>query len=248
MEERSTRVSGTLAAWLLALPFTLAASASLLLLTPFPGRRRRGDAMIRWWARNVLRIAGIPHRMTGEENLPEEDDAPCVFVSNHTSMLDIPVCLAHLPGHVRLLAKRSLFRIPVFGWLLRMEGFVPVDRSSQRRARRSLRPASERIGGGTRVFVFPEGTRSRTGEPGPFKTGAFRLAIQAGVPVVPLAMVGAGEVLRPKSMRVKEGEVTLVVGPPIETGGLGEEDRHEVRRRAETWIRGALGRQGSPSS
>lgn len=248
MDERRTRIFGTLAAVLLALPFTLAASATLLILAPLPGRRRRGDAMIRWWARSVLRITGVRHRVVGEGNLPADEDAPCIFVSNHTSALDIPVCLAHLPGHVRLLAKRSLFQVPVFGWLLRLEGFVPVDRSSQRRARRSLRPAAERIREGTRVFVFPEGTRGRTGELSPFKTGAFRLAIQAGVPVIPLAVSGAREILPPRSVRVKEGVVTLAVGPPIPTEGRTEEDRHQLREEAKRWIQQTLADQGASSS
>lgn len=218
--------------WGAAVPFTLASSFVLLLLTPLPGQRTRGERVVRWWARRVLDIAGIRAGIEGIDKIAEGET--CIFVANHQSMMDIPVCMAVLPGHIRLMAKRSLFHIPIFGWLLYLEGFVPVDRYDPKRARESLGPAERRLRKGQRLFVFPEGTRSRTGVPGTFKSGAFRLALTTGIPVVPLTIVGAERVMAPRSKMVRPGPITVIVGDPIQPEEA--KDRNDLRTRARTWI------------
>lgn len=220
--------------WAVEIAYTMAAAAVILVVGLLPGGRRRSAEMIRGWARNVLRIAGVPCRSVGLESIDPE--GPCIFVANHQSSLDIPICLATLPGKVRMLAKHSLFRIPVFGWALRREGFVPVHRRVGDKARLSLGPAEEALKHGARVFVFPEGTRSRTGEVGTFKSGAFRLALATGVPVVPVTIIGTERVLPAKALRLKRGEVVLVAGEPMPTQGLEPGHRHEMRARAKEWI------------
>ena len=111
-------------------------------------------------------------------------------MSNHQSALDISVLLSHLPVPFKFVAKRELFRIPVFGRAIKKAGYINIDRDNPREALKAIEEAVARIRGGTSVLIFPEGTRSRDGNLLPFMKGAFSLATRAGVPVVPLAVIG----------------------------------------------------------
>ncbi|MCK4771616.1 MAG: 1-acyl-sn-glycerol-3-phosphate acyltransferase [Candidatus Latescibacteria bacterium] len=220
--------------WGIVFIFTFLAASVALVALFLPGGRQYTVRLIRWWARVSLRLAGVRYRAIGVEKIP--DEGPVVYIANHQSTLDIPVSIAVLPGRVRMMTKHSLFRIPVFGWLLHAEGFVPVDRKHLRKARLSLKPAARVIKKGVSVFVFAEGTRSRTGEVGAFKTGGYRLAIQAGVPIVPIALIGAENVLGARRWLIKKGEIILVVGEPIETESLEMGDRTRLRDETRQWI------------
>ena len=220
--------------WLVALPFTLLSCVVLLVLLPLPGRAPRGEHLIRWWAGVLLRLAGIQSHLHGREHIPVE--GPCIYVANHQSALDIPLCMALLPGRVRMLAKSTLFYIPVFGWTIQAEGFVPVDRHDRKKAGRSLTPAAELIRQGHRVFIFAEGTRSRTGVPGRFKTGAFRLAVDSGAPIVPLAIIGAERAMPPRSKLVRTGRVEIIAGEPIAPIAGEEANVMALRDRVHRWI------------
>ena len=218
---------------LLAGAFTLLCSLVALLVALVPRLRRRNDPFMAWWARSVLGLVGVHWRAEGIERIP---DGPCVFVANHLSALDIPLVMAVLPGPPRFMAKHTLFKLPIFGWLLTVEGFVPVDRTEGRRARASLGPATAALRRGRRLLVFPEGTRSRTSRTGTFKTGAFRMALATGIPVVPVALIGTDRVFPPKSKILYPGEVELAVGPVLETAGLELGARTRLRDRTRSWI------------
>ena len=217
--------------WGVVFIFTFFAASASLAAVLLPGCRQYAVRMIRSWARVSLKLAGVKYRAIGVEKIPE--DRPVVYIANHQSTLDIPVSLAVLPGRVRMMTKHTLFRIPVFGWLLHAEGFIPVNRTDLRKARMSLGPAARKLERGISVFVFPEGTRSETGEVGTFKTGGYRLAIETGTPIVPLALIGAEDLLAARRRLLKRGSITLVVGDPIETDDLDISDR--TRLRDETW-------------
>ncbi len=168
------------------------------------------------WSRTSLAAAGVEPAYEGLENARRA--LPCVFISNHQSILDIWSLIPVLPRSTRFVAKRSLFLIPFFGWALAASGFIPIDRKNRTRAVRSLATAAEKVRGGRPVLLFAEGTRSRDGKLGPFKRGAFHLAIEAGVPVVPVAVSGSGRVLRPGGMfRVRRGTVRVSFAPPLDT-------------------------------
>lgn len=217
--------------WTSVIIFTFLVASICLAVLILPGGKNVTVKLIRWWAKGALKLAGVKYDVVWIENVPE--DRPVVYVANHQSTLDIPVCMAALPGRVRMMAKHTLFKIPVFGWLLHAEGFVPVNRKDHKKARMSLEPAARNLKKGVSIFVFPAGTRSRTGEVGSFKTGAYRLAIEAGVPIVPLALVGAEDLLEAARSLIKKGKITLIVGEPIETEDLAMTDR--IRVRDETW-------------
>ena len=122
-----------------------------------------------------------------------------IFASNHESVLDIWVLFAIIPRSFRFIAKQELFRMPIFGWYMRIGGHIPVDRSNRQRAVASLSQAGEAVRAGTSIVVFPEGTRSRTGRIQAFKKGPFVVAQQAGVPIVPIAISGSASLARPKT-------------------------------------------------
>jgi 1-acyl-sn-glycerol-3-phosphate acyltransferase len=228
-KELSSRIK-----WTIAGGFTIFVAAVTILAVVFPGGRKYNVRWLRWWGKMILRIAGVSCEGIGMEKIPEEGGI--VFIVNHQSALDIPASLAILPGRVRMLTKHSLFKIPVFGWALSAEGFVPVNRTDKEKARESLGPAERLLKKGTRVLVFPEGTRSTDGEVGNFKTGGFRLAIETGTPIVPIAIAGAEKILPADGRFRRKGKITLVAGDPIETEGMTGKDRPGLRDETREWI------------
>lgn len=195
------------------------------------------------WARSILFIAGVRVEVASEAALP---DGPCIFVSNHQGAFDILALFVGLPRRFVFVAKKSLFSIPFLGWHIRAHGYIPVDRSNREAAIRSLRQAGERIRAGTSVAVFPEGTRSQDGSILPFKKGPFMLALQAGVPLVPVALEGSVQVNPKKSLYVCPNTVRLLVGPPVETEGLTEGARDDLMRAVRSTVIRLHRRLGGP--
>lgn len=182
-----------------------------------------------FWAWTILRICGVPVTVEGAEHLVPGQTY--VLASNHQSLFDTPILFAYLPLSFRILYKRSLNRIPFLGWHLFMSGHVGVERENPTKARASLDHAASRIRGGTSVAVFPEGTRSFDGVMRPFKKGSFRLAVKAGVPVVPLTIVGSHRVMKRGRVTVYPQSVRLVIGRPVPVEGLTEEESGELMAR-----------------
>ena len=176
----------------------------------------------RLWSRVILRATGARVRYTGLESLLAHQ--PCIYISNHLSNVDIWALIAVLPVATRFVAKQSLFRIPLFGTIMRTAGFVGIDRQNRGRAIRSLQVAAEKIRAGRPVILFAEGTRSRSGRLAPFKKGPFHLALQAGVPIVPIVIAGSGRVMPPGSMRVVPGPVDVRILPPIDVAPFLPDD------------------------
>lgn len=165
--------------------------------------------------------------------MPPVPDGPVIFVSNHESALDIWVLFAALPRGFRFLAKRELFRIPIFGWYLTVGGHVPVDRGNRAQAVAALRKAAEAVRAGTSLAIYAEGTRSRDGRVQPFKKGPFVLAMEAGVPVIPVAISGSGAVTPKDAIAVRPGVIRIAAGDPVRPGDFPDKDAllREVRAR-----------------
>ena len=179
------------------------------------------------WSRDILSAAGTPVVASGLEHIPR--DQPVMYASNHSSMFDVWALFATLPGSVRFVAKRELFRIPILGRAMRAVGHVPIDRAARKSAFEAYDEAARMIRGGTSVLVFPEGTRSPTGELLPFKNAPFGLAIAAQVPIVPVYVHHTFEILPKGAWRLRPQPIRLVVGPPIPTAGLRPENRERLR-------------------
>lgn len=194
--------------------------------------------MGRRWSRVMLWASGGRVRYQGAEHMTAA--APCVYISNHASNLDIWALFGILPPSARFVAKQSLFRIPVLGWALSTSGFIPIDRGHRKRAIRSLQLAADKIRSGRSVILFAEGTRSRSGQLGGFKKGPFHLALRAGVPVVPIAVSGSFSVLPPRSLRVTPGAVTVRVYPPIDVAPFAPDGIDALRRLVRATIEDGL--------
>jgi len=151
--------------------------------------------------------------------------------------------------NIRFIAKKQLGQIPLFGWAMAAGRFIFIDRKNPIAARKSIDRAAARIRDGSSVAIFPEGTRSRDGLLGPFKKGGFHLAQQAGVPVVPIAIQGAGQVMPPGSVLVRPGPVTVTVGAPIETKDLKDTAaRNALVERVRSEIERKTGQRSRPVS
>lgn len=193
----------------------------------------RGDWFLRFargWARALLAVAGVSVRVLHPERLLQGESS--VIVANHESFCDILVLLANLPMQVRFLAKRSVFRVPVLGWSIAAAGFVPVDRGERSRSVETVEAALRRLSGGRSLVIFPEETRTRTGDLLPFKRGAAHLALKAGLPILPIALAGTFRVLKRGSLLITPGPVVMSVGNPIEIADRTVRDRDAVTRLA----------------
>ena len=193
--------------------------------------RQRPGGVYDWsgtdWSRDILKAAGTPVIAEGLDLIPRGQ--PIMYVSNHSSMFDIWALFATLPGSVRFVAKRELFKIPLLGPAMRAAGHIPIDRTARRSAFAAYDEAAALIKGGISPVVFPEGTRSRTGELLPFKNAPFGLAIAAQVPIVPVYVHHTFEILPKGAWRLRPRPIRLLVGAPIPTAGLGPDDRQRLR-------------------
>ena len=173
----------------------------------------------RLWSRLILVTTGVRVRVEGLEVL--EPGKTYIFVSNHQSIYDIPVVFWWLPYQLRIIAKESLGSFPFLGWHLRRSGHLLVDRRNPDRAG-ILRRWRDLVVHGLSLIIFPEGTRSADGRVGRFKAGSFMLAIEAGLPIVPLSIAGTRHVMRKGRLTVEPGDVTLAIHPPIDAGARAE--------------------------
>lgn len=164
---------------------------------------------------------------------------PYVFVANHSSSADA-FAIVRLPWEMKLIFKRSLLKIPLLGWQLRMAGDVPVVRGDKESARHAMEELRRWLGRRVSVFFFPEGTRSPDGTLGRFREGAFRLAIEAGVDVVPIAIAGSERGLPKRSIVFHPSTVTLTVLPPVSAAGLTSADAPRLAERVRQVIARAL--------
>ena len=178
------------------------------------------------WAKILLLICNTKVQIIGRENILR--GKPQIFMANHQSDFDILIVLAHIPGQFRWLVKKELFNIPVFGAAMKSAGYIEIDRNNREKAMRSLDQAALRIREGKSIMAFPEGTRSRFGEIKPFKQGTFYLAIKSGVPIVPISIIGSGEIMPKRSLKIKPGKIKLVIDKPIDVKKFTLENRQEL--------------------
>ncbi|MGQ0721318.1 MAG: lysophospholipid acyltransferase family protein [Candidatus Eiseniibacteriota bacterium] len=200
---------------------------------------RRFDPLVRLFMRNQVRLAGA--RLTVVRSPEFDPERTSVFVCNHVSIFDPFVLYSAIPQFVRGLELESHFRVPVYGWMMRNFGNVPVpvERSAPelRRMRGRCRAA---LASGTSLLVFPEGHRTRDGRVGRFHLGAFRMAREVGVPIVPVTQVGAWQLKRVGSWWLHPTTIVVHVHAPIETAGLGRDDDAALCAKAHAVVAGPI--------
>jgi 1-acyl-sn-glycerol-3-phosphate acyltransferase len=192
------------------------------------------------WSMGIMRagskLGGIRVNVQGRENIPSE---PCIFMANHVSNLDPPIMYPEFPFRTAFFLKRSLMKIPVLGTGMRMANFVPVDRDGRlESARESVKAGIRALSAGVSICTFPEGTRSRTGRLLPFKKGPFYLAMESGVPVVPVSIYGSEQMMTKGSLRVHPGTANLSFHRALQPGDF--ENREQLTAAVRSAITSGL--------
>lgn len=182
-----------------------------------------------WGARNWLKACGAKVKVTGLENLEENENY--VFISNHRSYLDTATLFAYTTRRIGLVAKKELLKAPVLGQGMGFVNIIAIDRSNAEKALQSMRKAREVMENGYSFGVFAEGTRAMPGELLPFKKGAFHLALQTQAPIIPVAIKNTDWMMGKKTGVAYSGTIEMVLLPAIETKGVSAEDLPEILRK-----------------
>ena len=197
------------------------------LIIGFHGEGEASERVLRGWARRFLLVAGA--RVVVQRDAELDPDRPYVFVSNHTSNLDVPAIVSVVDHPLRFIAKQELAAIPIFGWAARRMGHVFIDRKDHGGATRAIRGRMERGLRGASLFFFAEGTRAVRDELLPFKKGAAVAALEMGLDCVPIAVAGARAVLKPKGFSLSQpGRIAVVFGAPIPSATHAFEQRDRL--------------------
>jgi 1-acyl-sn-glycerol-3-phosphate acyltransferase len=218
----------SLGVWCVIVLDTIVFGILAIPLSLLPGGGEWFRRLSRGWSAVILGASGVRIRVLHPERLAP--DGRFVIASNHESFYDIPVLFTCLPMPVRFVAKRTLFRLPFLGWAMAAAGFVPVDRDDRSHGKEVLDTALARLRGDRSLVVFPEQTRTRTGELSPFKSGAAVFAIRSGMPLLPLGIVGTFAVHRRGGFRISPRSVIVAVGTPIDVAGKTPRDRAAVTK------------------
>jgi 1-acyl-sn-glycerol-3-phosphate acyltransferase len=209
--------------------FTVFVSTLEILAVPFHRTGKIFHQLARFHARGVLALSGVQLSTSGTGSL--DLARSYVFVSNHSSYFDIPAVLAGIPQDVRLVYKKELHRVPFFGWGLKLgKTYIAIDRAQSSDAMQTIEATARKIREGSSVLLFAEGTRSPDGKLQAFKRGPFNLAVKAGIPVVPVTIIGSNRVLPRDSWKVTPGPISIKVDAPIPPPGAnGKEAELQLR-------------------
>jgi 1-acyl-sn-glycerol-3-phosphate acyltransferase len=210
--------------------YTIVLGAASIVSSLFDRRGYFAHRCARAWSWLILKTTGVRVTVEGIEKLAP--GTTYIFVSNHQSIYDTPVVFSSLPYQLRIIAKESLAKFPVLGWHLKRGGHLFVDRRDPDRTG-ILRRWRALVSEGLSLIIYAEGTRSRDGHVGRFKAGSFLLAIQAGLPIVPLAVIGTRAVMPKGRLRTEPANVTLVIHAPIQPPALDHPTVHDAKTLAD---------------
>ena len=205
-----------------------------LVTAPFDRGRYHAGRAFRQLAMVCSKLNPLWHFETDGQP-PADPRHPYVAVSNHESYADI-FLISHFPWEMKWLSKDTIFRIPVMGWMMRMAKDIPIKRGKRESVVSAMQGCRDRLGRRVSVMIFPEGTRSMTDELLPFKDGAFKLAIEAGVPILPIAVAGTRDCMAKHSFAFRRARAKARVLPPIPTAGMTSQDVAALRDRTRALI------------
>ncbi len=218
---------------------TFLCGSYLIVLLKVRPRTRQVPSVMRIWAKLFLLVTGTRVTIEGAERI--DPNGSYVFTGNHSSNLDIPVIMGRLPVSIRFMAKKEIFKVPVLGGAMRAIHMIETDRRFSPTAHRAINEqVTTVIDAGLSLMIFPEGTRSEDGKMLPFKKGAFRIARDNELPIVPVTIVGAYEAWRPHAKLIFGGKVKLMIHDPIPTTGLTAADLNDLRNRTRSMVAAAL--------
>jgi 1-acyl-sn-glycerol-3-phosphate acyltransferase len=201
---------------------------------------------VRFFVRLGLGLVGVKVKVSGLEHL--DPNQAYILTPNHQSFIEVPLFVTYLDRYPAYLAKKEVFKYPIFGYGIGLLKVVPVDRSNSPAAVESAKQATENIRRGKSYMVYPEGTRSKDGKLLPFKKGAFMMAIDAGVPVVPVTVSGATKIMPKGEFNVFPSTVRIIVHPPLSTTGYSRDNVAELMQKTREMIYSALSEEEQTST
>jgi 1-acyl-sn-glycerol-3-phosphate acyltransferase len=234
--------------FLLAFWFTAIAVLApfLIALRLMTGNENMIYSPVRLFVRLGLRLVGVRVEVSGLERL--DPSRAYIFTPNHQSLIEVPLFVTYLGRNPAYLAKKEVFKYPLFGYGISLMGVVPVDRSNTKAAVESARAATENLRRGKSYVVYPEGTRSRDGRVLPFKKGAFMMAVDAGVPVVPVTISGGTKIMPKGEVKVFPSTVRITVHEPISTEGYSKDNLTELMDRVRAKVLSILDEKSEAAS
>ena len=202
--------------------YTIVMGMISLILAPFDRTGEWQHACARWWCRFTAWTIFARITVHGTEHV--QRGRPYVYMANHSSLIDTPALFAYLPYQFKIMAKKELFYVPFMGWHLWTNGHFPIERGDARKTARSVRAIIEGVRAGKSLAVFPEGTRTRDGRLQEFKSGTFKIAVKAGVPIVPVTIRGTFALLPKTTLAPRPGRVDVYIGEPIDVTEYQDND------------------------
>lgn len=192
------------------------------------------------WSDFILRVAGLKLTVVGKENIPNE---PCVFVGNHQSNFDTPVILSNMNRLTGAVAKKEMKKIPIMSYWMTQIHCVFMDRENPREALKAIAEGIENLKNGYSMIIFPEGTRSRSNNMGEFKKGSMRLAIKAGVPIVPITFYDTYKAMEGNNGKIKKANAELIIDKPIYLEGMSKEEKAKISEVVQNIIQNNLNKE-----
>jgi len=208
---------------------TAVASTTCMLAAYFDPQGGGVDSISAFWARLNLALSGVSISVSGDELI--DKDQPYIVMANHQSYYDVFALIGYLPLPLRWVMKMELREIPIFGIACEKVGHIYIDRGNSEKAQKSLKAAGEKIRAGSSVTFFPEGTRSPDGKLQRFKKGGFIMALEAGMPILPVTVVGGRKILPRKSLRILPGNMKIIIHEPIPVDKYTYETKEKLIER-----------------
>ncbi len=198
----------------------------------------RLDKRLCWWAKSILNFAKVKYRIHGRDKITFEKDKKYIVMCNHASLFDIPLAVMALKTSVRMLVKKELIQVPIWGKAMLVSDFVSIDRKNSKKALKDLKVAESILKKGIVLWISPEGTRSITGQLQPFKRGGFKLSMDVGATIIPMGIRGSYDVMPAKTLRVSRGKnVEVHFGKPIDASSFNNKNRKELINKVEKQIK-----------
>ncbi|MDY0039887.1 MAG: lysophospholipid acyltransferase family protein [Desulforhabdus sp.] len=196
--------------------------------------REQCDRRLRWWSAKLLSYLRLSYASVNPKGVSFTPGKPYIIMSNHSSLCDIPLIFVTMPGSIRMLTKKELFDVPIWGRGMREGEFISVDRDNRRQALKDLQEAQRKMESGIILWVAPEGTRSQTGKLGHFKKGGFMLAMKTGATIIPVGIRGAFHVLPAKTLDFQLGSpVEVHIGEPVDASKFTAKTRNQLMQQVE---------------
>ncbi len=214
----------------------------LAIYRSFSYSRSATDLVVYNWSKALLKAVHASVRIHNPHHVSLKSNHPYVLMSNHTSLYDIPIIFMTFPDNsIRMIAKKELFKVPLWGHAMKTSEFVAVDRKNSTQAIKDLEEVQQKMKSGIIPWIAPEGTRSRDGKLGPFKKGGFMLAIQTHATIIPIAIKGAANILPPKTMNFQTHQtVDVVIGKPVDASQYSVKNRMALLQEVHKQIKDIL--------